>query len=82
LFLKMNPKIIPRKREGTSSNRMTSFNNLRVKKYFDSLDLLMEKFKVAESTVFNVDETEISAVQEHLKILWPEDQKGAGAAIC
>jgi hypothetical protein len=35
----------------------------------------MEKFKVVESTVANVRETELSAVHKHPKMLWPEDQK-------
>jgi hypothetical protein len=60
LFLKMNPRISPRKPECTRSNRFISFNNFAVKKYSDNVDLLMEKFKVAESTVFNVGETEMS----------------------
>ena len=56
-FLHMNPRIRLRKPEGTLSNRINSFNNCAVKKYFDNVDLLMEKFKVVESTVLNMDET-------------------------
>ena len=50
----MNPRISPRKPEGTRSNRVIPFNNVLVKKHFDNLDLLMEKFKVIESTVFKM----------------------------
>jgi hypothetical protein len=77
----MNPRISPRKPEDMRSNRIRSFNNFAMKKSFDNLDLLMGRFKVVESTVFNVDETETYAVQKHPKMLWPEDQEEVGAAI-
>ena len=38
----------------------------------------MEKYKIVEIIAFNVDET----VQKHPKMLWPEDQKESGPAIC
>ena len=59
-FFKLNPRISLKKPECTRSNRFISFNNFAVKKYFDNVDLLIEKFKVAESTVFTVGETEMS----------------------
>jgi hypothetical protein len=42
----------------------------------------MEKFKVTESTISNVGETEMSTVQKYPKLSWREDQKQVGAAVC
>ena len=54
MFFKMNPRISPRKPDGTRCNRIISFNNFAVQKYFDNMDLFMEKCKVVESTVLKV----------------------------
>jgi hypothetical protein len=74
----MTPRISLWKPEATRSHRISSFGNYTVKKYFENLDLLMEKYKIVEIIAFNVDET----VQKHPKMLWPEDQKESGPAIC
>jgi hypothetical protein len=46
LFLKRNPRISLRKPEVTSINRINSFNHGAVRRYFDNLELVMEKHKL------------------------------------
>jgi hypothetical protein len=43
LFLKRNPRISLRKAEVRSINRINSFNHGAVRRYFDSIELVMEK---------------------------------------
>jgi hypothetical protein len=81
VVLKRNPRISLRKPECTSINRINSFNLGSVRRYFDNLELIMEKQKFVESKTFSVDETGISTVQKPVKSLGPKGQKQVGVAI-
>lgn len=52
-----------------------------VDQFFNNLLQVMEKCKFAESRIFNVDETEISTVQNLIKILSQKSQKQVGSVI-
>ncbi|KAB0805657.1 hypothetical protein PPYR_02627 [Photinus pyralis] len=62
LFIKRNPKISLRQPEGTSINRITSFNADEVKRFFSHLEQIYSKFHFAANRVYNCDETGISNV--------------------
>ena len=51
------------------------------KQYFDSLMLVMEKHKLVESKMFNVDGTKISTIQKSPNTLGSKGRKQGDAAI-
>lgn len=81
-FLKRSPEIKLRQPEGTSLNRIASFNKESTKLFFSNLQTLMERFKFEPKSVYNMDETGITTVQNKCpKVYGRKGSKKVGAAI-
>lgn len=79
-FVKRNPEVSLRQPEGTSINRIASFNAEATKKFFANLKNLMDKYKFPPNKVFNMDETGITVVQKKSpKVYGPKGAKKVGA---
>nr|CAH7733606.1 unnamed protein product [Callosobruchus chinensis] len=63
-FLKRAPEISLQQSEGTTLNRIYSFNKKAVDTFYSSVIKLMEKFKFEANRVFSVDETGINTIQK------------------
>ncbi|XP_046969743.1 uncharacterized protein LOC124537073 [Vanessa cardui] len=77
-FIKRNHLSI-RKAQGVSLNRATTFNKEEVGMFFKLLAELMEKYKFLPRSIWNVDETGISAVQDPGKIVAEKGQQRVGS---
>lgn len=62
-FLKRFPEIKLRQPEGTSLNRISSFNKEAVGTFYSNLQILMQKFKFEPNRIYNMDETGVTTVQ-------------------
>lgn len=81
LFIKRNPRISLRQPEGTSINRISSFNAEAVKLFFFNLEKMYSKFHFAPNRVYNCDETGISNVpNKSAKIYAARGSKQVGVA--
>lgn len=81
-FLNRFPEIKLRQPEGTSLNRIASFNKEAVGAFYSNLQVLMQKFKFEANRVFNVDETSITTVQAKCpKVYGAKGAKKVGSAI-
>lgn len=81
-FLRRSPEIKLRQPEGTSLNRIASFNKESVKLFFSNLQTVLEKFKFEPNSVYNMDETGITTVQNKCpKVYGQKGSKKVGAAI-
>lgn len=69
------------KPERTNINRINALDEGAVKRYFQSLEMVLGKYKFPESNTHNVDEMGISTMQKLGRILGPKAQKQTGAAI-
>jgi len=52
------PELTLRNPEGTSMSRLTGFNKVQVKRFFDLLCTAMESKKYTPNQIFNVDESD------------------------
>jgi len=81
LFPNRNPRISLRKPESTRIGGIISLNHDTEKQYFDSLMLVMEKQKLVESKMFNVDGIKMSTFQKPTNTLGLKGQKQGNAVI-
>jgi hypothetical protein len=77
-FIKRNHLSI-RKAQGMSLNRATAFNKNEVGIFFKLLIELMDKYKFLPRNIWNVDETEISSVQDPGKVVAEKGQQRVGS---
>lgn len=81
-FLRRNPEITLRQPEGTSLNRIVSFNREETDLFYGNIEKLMKTYQFEPTRIFNIDETGITTVQKKCpKIYGPKGVKKVGAAI-
>ncbi|KAJ4425643.1 hypothetical protein ANN_27839 [Periplaneta americana] len=73
-FMKRH-KLSLRQPEATSLSRATSFKKFNIDKFFSDLKSTYEKFGLGLEDVYNLDETSITTVQKHGKVVSPCGQK-------
>ena len=79
-FLKRNPQLSLRTPQGTSVNRVRSFNEESVEKFFQLLESEYEKHNYPPHRIFNCDETGLTIVQSKLpKIIARKGKKQIGS---
>ena len=61
--------IFIRRPEATSLSRCTSFNKKNVLDFYDNLGSLLDKYHFIPECVYNVDETALTTMHAHQKIL-------------
>ncbi|XP_046681325.1 MFS-type transporter clz9-like [Homalodisca vitripennis] len=80
-FLRRNPEIRLREPDNTSINRIPSFNEEEVSRFYTNLQKVFEKHAYPPSRIFNQDETGISNVQKKsAKVYDKKGQKRVGTA--
>ncbi|KAF2893711.1 hypothetical protein ILUMI_12462 [Ignelater luminosus] len=79
-FMKRHPSISLRTPEATSLNRITAFNEVDVKTFYDNLKTIQDKHHIQPDKIFNVDETGITTVQKNLKIVAAKGEKQVSKA--
>lgn len=81
-FMKRNPHLSLRSAEPTSLARATGFNRAVVKKFFDLLSELYDKYKFTADRVYNVDETGIRTVpNKQSKVLALRGKRQVGGLV-
>jgi len=65
-FLKRHPELAVRVPEPTSLSRASGFNREQVTRFFNVLDEIMANNDIPPSRIFNMDESGISVVQNHV----------------
>lgn len=77
-FMKRHSDLSLRIPESTSLMRAIGFNKAQVDRFFDCLHNLFEKFNFTSYRIWNCDETGVSIVHKHAKVLAPKNQKQVG----
>jgi len=68
-FMARHPDLSLRKPESTSLMRAVGFNKPQVELFYNNLEKLMNQFNFLPSNIYNCDETGVSCVQKHQKVL-------------
>lgn len=77
-FLKRNPGISLRKPEPTSVNRVTAINKTEISLFFNNLKIMMEKYHIPPTRIYNADKTRTTTVQRPSRIYAKSGQKRVG----
>ncbi|GBP19771.1 Pogo transposable element with KRAB domain [Eumeta japonica] len=68
-FMQRHPDISLRTPKLTSMMRAVGFNKPQVDLFYDNLEKLMTQYKFEPSHIYNCDETGVSCVQKHQKVI-------------
>lgn len=74
-FMARHPEISLRRPEATSLSRITAFNKEETDIFLENLTRMMTSYGFKADSIYNVDETGISAVQRNSRILAPKGVK-------
>ncbi|KAJ4436447.1 hypothetical protein ANN_19080 [Periplaneta americana] len=77
-FMKRHPNLSLRTPELTSLNRSIGFNKPQVNRFFESFTKLMEKYEFTPYIIYNCDETSVTTVQKHSKIILLNQNRQVG----
>ncbi|CAK1588229.1 unnamed protein product [Parnassius mnemosyne] len=77
-FMKRHSDISLRAPESTSMMRAVGFNKPQVDLFYDNLEKLMKQYKFTPSRIYNCDETGVSCVHKHQKVLAPKAIRQVG----
>lgn len=77
-FMHRHPDISLRTPESTSMMRAVGFNKPQVDIFYDNLARLMTQYKFPPSHIYNCDETGVSCVHKHQKVLAPKAVRQVG----
>jgi len=77
-FMSRHPELSLRIPESTSLMRVVGFNKSQVDLFFSNIDKLMKQHNFLPCNIYNCDETEISCVQKHQKVLASKTARQVG----
>jgi hypothetical protein len=77
-FMQRHPYISLRAPESTSMMRAVGFNKPQVDIFYNNLEKLMTQYKFPPSNIYNCDETGVSCVHKHQKVLAPKAVRQVG----
>lgn len=77
-FLARHPDISLRTPESTSIMRAVGFNKPQVDLFYSNLQNLLDQYNFRPSNIYNCDETGVTCVQKHLKVLAPKSARQVG----
>ena len=80
-FMSRNKNLSIRKPEATSVSRMASFNPVNLKTFQDKLELLIGRYALTPSQIFNLDETGVTTVQKVPKIVGKKGEHQVGQVV-
>ncbi|KAJ4427599.1 hypothetical protein ANN_25247 [Periplaneta americana] len=73
-----HPNLSLRTPESTSLNRSIGFNKPEVNRFFKRLTNLMEKYEFTPYKIYNCDETSVTTVQKHSKVISLKQNRQVG----